>query len=204
MSHKKRARAMAALSAVAAGLSVLLAACGGAAPTSVAHLGSTTTAAANGASNSQPSSGNASARLQKFVSCMRRHGVPNFPELVMTPNGGAVPVGPVAVDKNSPTVQAARKDCQNLVPAGTAPTPTITPKDEDDYIKAAACMRGHGVANFPDPVFSGNSVRFPPPPGMNASIGNSPPFLRAREICQKLIPPGLPYSQQAEEAEGGH
>ncbi len=121
----------------------------------------------------------------------------------MTANGSAVPVAPVSVDKNSPAVQAARRDCQNLVPTGAAPSPTITPKDEVDYINAAACMRHHGVPTFPDPVFSDNSVRFPLPPGMNASVGNSPPFLRAREICEKLIPPGLPYSQQAEQAEGG-
>lgn len=62
-------------------------------------------------------------------------------------------------------------------------------------------MRHHGVPNFPGPVFSGNSVRFPQPPGMNANIGNSPTFLRAREICEMLIPPELPYSKQAEGGE---
>jgi hypothetical protein len=36
---------------------------------------------------------------------------------------------------------------------------------------------------------------------MNANIGNSPTFLRAREICEMLIPPGLPYSKQAEGGE---
>jgi hypothetical protein len=34
-----------------------------------------------------------SAQLERFVSCIRSHGVPNFPELVMTANGGAVPPG---------------------------------------------------------------------------------------------------------------
>ncbi|HMK98255.1 MAG TPA: hypothetical protein VK425_11960 [Acidimicrobiales bacterium] len=185
------------------GLSLALAACGGGAPAaSVAHIGSTTTtAAAAGSSGSSPSSGDAGAQLEKFVSCMRHHGVPNFPDLMMSPNGGAVPVGPVNVDKNSPAVQAARLDCQSLLPAlpaGAAPGATITPKDEADYIKAAACMRAHGVPDFPDPTFSGNNVRFPLPPGMNANIANSPTFLRAREICEMLIPPGLPFSKQAE------
>ena len=59
-------------------------------------------------------------------------------------------------------------------------------------------MRAHGVPIFPDPVFSGNSVSFPKPPGMNANIANSPTFLRAREICEMLIPPGLPFSKEAE------
>jgi hypothetical protein len=131
---------------------------------------------------------------------VRHHGVPNFPDLVMGPNGGAVPVGPVSIDKSSPRVQAARAACQYLMPSGTVPaaSQTITPKDQDDYIAAAACMRAHGVPDFRDPVFSGNSVTFPKPPGMNASIASSPTFLRAREICEMLIPPGLPFSKQAE------
>jgi hypothetical protein len=188
--------------AVLAGLAVLLAACGGGAPSaSVAHIGSTTTIAPAAGSSGLPSSGNAGTQLEKFVSCMRHHGVPNFPDLVMGPNGGAVPVGPVNIDKDSPTVQAARRACNSILPGGQAPAAAaqpITPKDQVDYIKAAACMRAHGVPDFPDPKFSGTNVTFPTPPGMNASIGNSPTFLRAREICEKLIPPGLPYSKQAE------
>ena len=190
------------VAAVIAGLLLALPACGDGAPSaSVAHIGSTTTAPAAGSSGSSPSSGKAGAQLDKFVSCMRHHGVPNFPELGMTANGGAVPIGPVPnIDTNSPTVQAARRDCNSILPAGPAPSPTITftSKDQVAYIKAAACMRAHGVPDFRDPVFSGNSVRFPMPPGMNANIGNSPQFLRAREICEKLIPPGLPFSKQAE------
>ncbi|HXR22927.1 MAG TPA: hypothetical protein VN786_10255 [Acidimicrobiales bacterium] len=191
------------LSAAAAvvGLSLALAACGGSAPSaSVAHIGTTTTAPATGPSGSAPSSGNLSGQLQRFVSCMRHHGVPNFPDLVMSANGSAVAVGPVSINKSSPAVQAARSDCQSILPGGTAPSPTITitTKDQAAYLKAAACMRAHGVPIFPDPVFSGNSVSFPKPPGMNANIANSPTFLRAREICEMLIPPGLPFSKQAE------
>jgi hypothetical protein len=141
-----------------------------------------------------------SAQVERFVYCMRHHGVPDFPDLVMTASGGAVPVGPVDIDKNLPTVQAARRACQYLMPPGTAPAPaqTVTPQDQVDYIKAAACMRAHGVPDFRDPVFSGDSVSFPKPPGMNATIANSSTFLRARELCEQLIPAGLPFSKQAE------
>jgi len=106
----------------------------------------------------------------------------------------------VAINKSSPAIQAARSDCQSLLPGGTGPSPTITitTKDQAAYLKAAACMRAHGVPIFPDPVFAGNNVSFPKPPGMNANIANSPTFLRAREICEMLIPPGLPFSKQAE------
>jgi len=190
------------LAAVLASLSLALAACGGGAPSaSVAHIGSTTTALTASPAGSSP--GNIGGQLEQFVSCMRHHGVANFPELVMSANGSAVPAGPVSIDKNSPTVQAARARCQSLLPSGQAPSPTITitPKDQVDYIKAATCMRAHGVPEFPDPVFSANSVRFPLPAGMNSSIGNSPTFLKARETCEMLIPPGLPFSKQAEDGQ---
>ena len=56
-------------------------------------------------------------------------------------------------------------------------------------------MRNHGIAGFPDPVFSGGNVNFSIPNGMNT---NSARFRRAREICELLVPPGLPYSKSAE------
>jgi hypothetical protein len=186
------------LLAALVGVAVLLAACGGAPSASVAAVGSsaTSTTAAPGAGSSRS--------LEKFVSCMRGHGVPNFPDLVMTADGGVVPVGPVSIDKHSPQVQAARATCQKLLPPGlgssgpgSSPSPPITRKDKADYLKAARCMRAHGIIDFPDPTFSANGVDFPPPPGMTARIGNSPTFVRAQEICEKLIPSGLPYSDQA-------
>ncbi len=192
MSKRKPAPAL-PVAALVGCLSALLAACGsGAGPASVAHIGSTTTstpvASAAGSQGSQ---------LQEFVSCMRHHGVPNFPELVMTPNGGAVPVRPVNIDTGSPAVPRARTGLRALSSAGSSAASSaapITPKDQLAYIRAAACMRSHGVPEFPDPKFSETSVTFPKPPEMNASIAKSPTFLRAREICEQLIPAGLPYS----------
>src|SRR5262249_47413490 len=59
------------------------------------------------------------------------------------------------------------------VPAGTLPpgtqpsenggqtqSQTITPADQADYLQAAACMRSHGVPDFPDPTFENNTVTF--------------------------------------------
>ena len=47
-------------------------------------------------------------------------------------------------------------------------------------------MRNHGIVGFPDPVVSGDNVNVPIPQGMNTK---STQFLRAREICELLIPP---------------
>ena len=86
------------------------------------------------------------------------------------------------------------------VPPGTLPqntrthdmqSPTITPADRLDYLKAAACIRSHGFPDFPDPTFGNNTVRFNIPPNIDP---NSSQAKRAEAICAKLIPPGLPYS----------
>ena len=53
-------------------------------------------------------------------------------------------------------------------------------------------MRSHGITYFPDPVFSGGGVRFPAP-SSNVDT-TSPRFTQARQICERLIPAGLPYS----------
>jgi hypothetical protein len=85
------------------------------------------------------------------------------------------------------------------VPPGTQPSPndrqtrsqTITPADQADYLKAASCMRSHGVPDFPDPTFENNGVKFNIPPNIDP---NSSQVKRAEAICVNLIPAGLPYS----------
>jgi hypothetical protein len=85
------------------------------------------------------------------------------------------------------------------LPPGTQPSEkgrptqrqTITPADQADYLKAASCMRSHGVPDFPDPTFENNGVHFDIPPNIDP---NSPQAKRAEAICVNLIPPNLPYS----------
>jgi hypothetical protein len=90
----------------------------------------------------------------------------------------------------SPQFQKAQKACEALAPPRPT-TPNFTTQQQADYLNAAACMRSHGIAGFPDPTFAGGGARFNLPTGMDA---NSTPFRAARVICEKLIPQGLPYS----------
>jgi hypothetical protein len=76
-------------------------------------------------------------------------------------------------------------------PAQNTQAPTITPADRLDYLKGAACMRSHGIADFPDPTFGNNTVTFDIPPSIDP---NSSQAKRAEAICARLIPAGLPYS----------
>ena len=59
----------------------------------------------------------------------------------------------------TPAVTAASNACRHLLPnGGVSKGNTISSADQADYLKAAGCMRTHGIPNFPDPTLS-------PPPG---------------------------------------
>ena len=172
----------------------------------VAHLGTTTTtpsatsgagaAAGAGASAGStaggPNSAKAGADVLKFASCMRSHGVANFPNPNISGHSVIIQINPSI--SGSPDWKTAQAACQHLLPV--KPTgQNFNTVQQADYLKAAQCMRVHGINGFPDPDFSGGGVRFNLPPGMNA---NSTQFEAARETCQKLIPNGLPYSASSE------
>jgi hypothetical protein len=127
---------------------------------------------------------------------MRSHGVTNFPDPAST---GEIPKPAVvsaleAVGKSLGA--AAQHACNHLVPAGGLsgqPVHTITPKDRQDYLEAAACMRSHGFPDFPDPTFTSTDAQVNLPPSINQ---NSSQFTSAATICTRLIPAGLPGSHR--------
>jgi hypothetical protein len=160
------------------------AACGSNSP-NVAKLGPTAST-----TTSRATSGTS---LDQFSACMRSHGLAQFPDPINNGQTLNVRVAPgSALDPGSPQYQNALTACHSLAPGFGGPqAQTITPADELDYLKAAACMRGHGVADFPDPTIKDGHVKFVMPPGVNR---NSPRVQATIAICRKLIPAGLPYS----------
>lgn len=52
------------------------------------------------------------AQMLKYAQCMRKNGVPKFPD----PQGGSMDIGDA--DPNSPQFKAAERKCQSLRPAG--------------------------------------------------------------------------------------
>jgi hypothetical protein len=55
-------------------------------------------------------------QILKFVECMRKNGVPDFPDPT---TGGVVIGGPNSgIDPNSPQFQSAMQACRSLIPAG--------------------------------------------------------------------------------------
>jgi len=159
---------------------VALAACAGTPSTPGASTGSST-----------PTTG-----LLAYSSCMRSHGVPNFPDPIST--GGIPKEGVISAERavGNTRFTAAQNVCKHLLPPGGSlsghAVQPVTVGQRQDYLRAAVCMRSHGVTSFPDPAFTGGTVEFPK---LEHLVDlNSPLFKHAYQICQKLIPPGLPYS----------
>ena len=180
----------AVLFAAMVGFALLASACGGSSPSaSVAQLGTTTTSRpAKGSSNDNGSP-------LAYAQCMRAHGIPDFPD----PNsqgGFALPGGPNSdLSPNSSTFQQANEDCQRFTPTsglGHGPSPAQVAQAQAQALKFSQCMRSHGLADFPDPVFhsgggGGISISIKAGPGSDLTP-NSPAFQAAQTACQKLLP----------------
>jgi hypothetical protein len=116
-----------------------------------------------------------------FAQCMRRHGIANFPD------SGQLQAGS-GVDPDSAQFRRAASACRSLLPQGGGGQ--ISTKDQQAFLAFSACMRSHGVPNFPDPDFSGG--------GATISIGgggldpSSPRFQAASTSCKHLLPGGGP------------
>jgi hypothetical protein len=185
--------------AVLAAVALLVTGCGGTSPDSgVAHLG-TSAASTNSSSSSSSSTGVGSGEAQPgssaiaFSACMRAHGVPNFPDPKISTSGNSVKVaiGVNPTITGNPHFKSAQQSCQKLLPGGgpgASSGSPISPKEQTEYLKAAACIRAHGIPDFPDPTFSGGGVHLPKTAGVNP---HSPQVRAAEEACQSLIPGGL-------------
>jgi hypothetical protein len=151
---------------------VLVAACGS---------GPASSSAAHGASGRPAASGSSAGSAYRsdlaYAACIRSHGVPNFPD--PKSNGGF----DTTTNPNDPLLQAAQRDCANLLPAGQQQQTTghFTPQQVAQLLTYARCMRSHGILNFPDPTSKGLGA-------MNGIDMNSPQFQSASRTCQKLMP----------------
>jgi hypothetical protein len=171
-------------------LPLLAAACGGAKSPSVASVGPTTATAATSPAEA-PSSADAGLAYAK---CMRAHGEPGFPDPL--PGGGFEFQAGSGVNPSSPAFRAASTSCRKLMPLvglapGTATHPTA--KWLAQMIKAAQCMRAHGIASFPDPTTT--IPQLPAGGGLVSDIDGavfeftgsideqSPQFVHAARVC---------------------
>jgi hypothetical protein len=188
--ERVRVRESVALIAVVIVAGLGLAACGGPSAPGVPTGSGTTTSTAAG-SSTHGSTG--AAGLLAYSSCVRAHGVSNYPD--PTSGDGLPKETAQQLGVGQTQLQAALSACAHLLPAGSSGSgqanQTITVEQQRYYLTVSACMHSHGVANFPEPSFFGGSVEFQELghlPGVH-----SPLFKHAFDICRKLIPPELPY-----------
>jgi hypothetical protein len=127
--------------------------------------------------NAPRSSG--SARAVAYASCMRSHGVPNFPD---SSAGGGFDI-PSTINPRSPAYVSARQTCTKLLP-GPVATPTFSDRDRLELVAAAKCMRTHGV-EVADPTFSGPYITLNLP---DQTTIRSPVFKRAEHACHYPVP----------------
>ena len=129
----------------------------------------------------------------KFSACMRKHGVTNFPD----PNGqGVITIhSGMGIDPGSPAFQSARTACAKLLPNGGQPTPAQVAQRQQQMLAFSACMRAHGLKDFPDPSNGGLQIQTHPGSDLNP---DNPTFQRAQQACQKYMPfKGSPATTKA-------
>ena len=150
----RAARLVAAVTA-AAGLSLLVAACGSSPGSNVAQLEPTSTHPTSPSNNpsalESTTSESPASQMLAYSHCMRSHGEPSFPD----PNAqGQVKdqLRASGINVNSSQFRAADAACKRLLPSGsTGPTQAEVQQEWSEFRSFARCMRRHGVPNWPDP-----------------------------------------------------
>jgi hypothetical protein len=165
------------------GLSMLAAACGGGSPSGkVAQVGSTGSTKGSGSSSASGSGSPSDRRgaLVAFSACMRKHGVPNFPDPKAVGHGYGLTIGDEMA--NSPQFKNAQQVCKKLLPNGGRPTAQEQAKQLQEALKYAVCLRAHGMPDYPDPKVHGGGIEMGEAP-------DSPQFKIAQKACGRLAPP---------------
>jgi len=169
---------------------LVVAGCGGAKSPSVARIetGPSAPAGVTSTASTTASPRSGVQRLIAYSACMRRSGVPNFPD--PNSNGNLVITPADNLNPAAPAYTRAQHACGKLSPQGAAGhgmTPAQHARALAAMTRYVACMRAHAVP-MADP-FSGpnGGVGITLPRSVNPSSGL---YKRADLACQHLQPNG--------------
>ena len=186
-----------ALAVLAASAMVLMAGCGGSGGASPTVPSLSQGAAAAQGNGGQGTGGSGAARtsaLHAAAQCIRQHGIPGYTDPVLTPGGQVYSDSRPIQDASQSVFAAVLQACQTLLtqadlnPGNEPPAP---PQLVQAGVRAAECLRAHGLPNIQDP-----SARSPYTPGhgfgMNSSempAGGkaSPVWQHARQACEAQV-----------------
>lgn len=162
------------LGVVLVAVAALTVGCGGGAPHGAA---SSSRSGANSHNGTSTPSSDVQSGVQ-FVSCIRAHGVPNFPDSAVSVNGGQLELNIPRYLKSEPQFQSALRACQKYLPGGGSGAKSQHPSIQQE-LNYAHCMRSHGITNFPDPLPGG---------GFNITGNtNSQQFQAADNACRAAL-----------------
>ena len=167
-------------------LGMLSAGCGGgAAPVTVPSLSE--------AGGSHPAGANRAADLHAAAQCIRQHGVPGYADPVLTPSGAVYSDRRSIQDASQSVLSTVQAACGSVLaraqlnPLHEPPAP---PQLVQAGVRAAQCMRAHGLPNDADPTAN---TPYTPGHGFGLSRGEVPAagklshgFQQAIHACQGL------------------
>jgi hypothetical protein len=146
----------------------------------VAALGVVLLIAACGSSSKAPAGAKASQGIA-FASCMRRHGLSDFPDPI--PGHGLQFNLPAGVAPGSPAFRSAQASCKHLVPQPGRGNAAESAGADSAALAFARCMRAHGVPSYPDPAY--RNGRPTEQPLSSYGIGPDAPAVQGAErACQ--------------------
>jgi hypothetical protein len=160
---------VAALAAVAL-LGAALAGCSGGGST-------VATAGGRGTADSGPSPAvDVSARAVQYEQCLSRHGY----QLPAPEDKDTLPV------TTGPSEQAAMAACQRYL-GGEVESSPMAPEDIARMRQFSACVREHGVPDWPDPDPRTGEITFPSDEAA-AAVKRDPHLHDALKVCEQLSP----------------
>jgi hypothetical protein len=175
-------------------VALLVAACGSTSPKSPSTTGS--------ASNSP------AAAALTFATCMRDHGIANFPvpqvTVTTTPGGGSVAIREAAPAGlgGSPKLEAAQNACKGLQQAIGNSVAGPRGPSRQAFLAFARCLRSHGLSTFPDPDAQGQITgQMITAAGVNT---RSPAFVTAARACVGVTHGQITKAMVAAVASGRH
>ena len=175
---------------IAAGLALLLAACGPSqgASSGVATLPSTNYGSFAGTSAAaSPTASGRAAQAVAYAQCMRANGVAGWPD--PDDAGTFVKLTAQQLGVSDARLQAAEAACQPILASGGgAPRQGKLHAGLAQLVAFAQCMRAHGIADMPDPDSQG---QFAVGPGTSIDI-HTDQFQSAQNACATAAQPAPP------------
>jgi hypothetical protein len=170
---------------------LLLAGCGGPAASSP---GVPALSQAGGQGSPSQGSSARAAALHAAAQCIRQHGIPSYADPVLTASGQVYTDSRSIQDAPQAVLNAAYQACSTLVArAGLNPSrePPAPPQLVEAGVRAAECMRAHGLPNFRDPTAQSS---YTPGHGFGISAGEvpaggklDPAYQAAASACRTLL-----------------